>query len=202
MALSHSSQRHWSAGGSPAYKLAGVKHTLYHPQLPTLRRMEMDSMAHKLSEEHSRNSTPCVPETFHQARFTTYGTAGHRLPSLDITDTGRQVTEHCRSGSMGQIPGVTREGCPSLTEAAVDWSRCVSSCGEFQLRDLKKHVLGYSGYAVRHLSPSVTSSWKYCLHQTPSLDQTGQRPLPVESLNTFRTFGSSYSRNTYMRPWH
>lgn len=44
---------------SHVYHLAGVKDTLYHPRLPTLRRMEMDSMVHKLSDEHSRTSTPC-----------------------------------------------------------------------------------------------------------------------------------------------
>lgn len=40
-------------------KLSGVKFDLYNPQLPTLRRMDMDSMAHKLSSEHSRTTTTC-----------------------------------------------------------------------------------------------------------------------------------------------
>ncbi|XP_040185201.1 U6 snRNA phosphodiesterase isoform X3 [Rana temporaria] len=179
---------------SPTYKLAGVKHSLYNPMLPTLRRMDMDSVGHKLNEEHSRSSTPCMPENFRNARFVTFEPAELRLPSLPVTDTGREVSRRYRSGSMEhiEIPGVTPEGRLSLTQAAADWSRCVSSCGEFQLRDLRRHVLGYSGYAVRYLNPTVTRSWKYCLRQTPSLDSTGQTPLPADTLNTFRTFGSSY----------
>ena len=40
-------------------KLAGVKHELYHPRLPTLRRMDMDTAAHRLPYEHSRTTTLC-----------------------------------------------------------------------------------------------------------------------------------------------
>ena len=40
-------------------KLSGVKFELYNPRLPTLRRMDMDSVSHKLSSEHSRTTTPC-----------------------------------------------------------------------------------------------------------------------------------------------
>ena len=40
-------------------KLASVKHELYHPLLPTLRKMDMDDVARRLPDEHSRTSTPC-----------------------------------------------------------------------------------------------------------------------------------------------
>ena len=40
-------------------KLASVKHELYHPHLPTLRRMDMDDTTHRLSTEHSRTTTTC-----------------------------------------------------------------------------------------------------------------------------------------------
>ena len=40
-------------------KLASVKHELYHPHLPTLRRMDMDNTTHKLPTEHSRTTTTC-----------------------------------------------------------------------------------------------------------------------------------------------
>lgn len=39
--------------------LAGVKHQLYHPALPTLRRMDMDTVKGYLSDEHSQSSTYC-----------------------------------------------------------------------------------------------------------------------------------------------
>ena len=41
-------------------KLAGVKYELYHPFLPTLRRMDMDDVTNRLPHEHSRTTTMCT----------------------------------------------------------------------------------------------------------------------------------------------
>jgi len=49
-------------------KLAGVKHELYHPRLPTLRRMDIDTTAHRLSTEHARTTTTCSRGTFTSVR--------------------------------------------------------------------------------------------------------------------------------------
>lgn len=43
--------------------LASVKEGLYHPMLPTFRRMDMDTAVHKLPEEHSRTTTPLTRGT-------------------------------------------------------------------------------------------------------------------------------------------
>lgn len=40
-------------------QLAGVKRQLYHPALPSLRRMDMDSVRACLSDEHCRSTTYC-----------------------------------------------------------------------------------------------------------------------------------------------
>ncbi|GCC26440.1 hypothetical protein chiPu_0004857 [Chiloscyllium punctatum] len=40
--------------------LAGRKTGLYRPDLPTLRRMNMDDEASKLPNEHCRNTTTCT----------------------------------------------------------------------------------------------------------------------------------------------
>ena len=40
-------------------KLAGVKQQLYHPALPSLRRMDMDSVKACLSDEHCQTTTYC-----------------------------------------------------------------------------------------------------------------------------------------------
>ncbi|XP_075045538.1 sperm microtubule inner protein 8 [Mixophyes fleayi] len=189
--------------GSPVYKLAGVKQTLYHPRLPSLRRMEMDTIGHKLSDHHSRTSTPCTHKNFSNAKMPTYDLPEHRLPSLEVTDIGRQITQRYRRGKVAPIPpGMTQEEWLSFTQAANDWYKYVPYAGELQLQDLQKYVLGYRGRVVSCLSPKVSRSWKYCLQQNLTLDHHGQRPLPVETTNTFRMFGSSYSSNTYMRPWH
>ena len=54
--------------------LASVKNGLYHPMLPTFRRMDMDTAMHKLPEEHSRTTTPL--------------TRGNNLNHDLATDTG------------------------------------------------------------------------------------------------------------------
>lgn len=40
-------------------QLASVKQQLYHPALPTLRRMDMDSVKACLSDEHCQSTTYC-----------------------------------------------------------------------------------------------------------------------------------------------
>lgn len=41
-------------------RLAGVKDRLYHPALPTLRQMDMDTAMNKLPDEHSQTATACT----------------------------------------------------------------------------------------------------------------------------------------------
>eukprot|EP00112_Aurelia_sp_Birch-Aquarium-sp1_P020992 Seg554.1 transcript_id=Seg554.1/GoldUCD/mRNA.D3Y31 product="Testis prostate and placenta-expressed protein" protein_id=Seg554.1/GoldUCD/D3Y31 len=43
-----------------SFKLPGVKDQLYHPRLPSLRRMDMDTARHSLPDEHCRLTTPCT----------------------------------------------------------------------------------------------------------------------------------------------
>ena len=42
-------------------QLAAVKDGLFHPRLPTFRRMDMDTAGHKLPDEHCRTTTTCGP---------------------------------------------------------------------------------------------------------------------------------------------
>ena len=43
-----------------SFKLPGVKEQLFHPRLPSLRRMDMDTVRHRLPDEHCRLTTPCT----------------------------------------------------------------------------------------------------------------------------------------------
>ncbi|XP_004690298.1 PREDICTED: testis, prostate and placenta-expressed protein [Condylura cristata] len=182
-------------------QLAGVKHQLYHPALPTLRRMDMDSVRGCLSDEHSQSTTYCQEDEFDNAYFTLLGVPNKPLQCLDITATGRKVRDRCRKGTLAPLtPGISRVDWPCFTSAVEDWSHFVSSAGEFKLPCLGKRVEGFSSYAVRYLKPEVTQNWRFCLTQNPSLDRYGQKPLPFDSLNTFRRFGSSYSRVNYLVP--
>nr|XP_021497281.1 testis, prostate and placenta-expressed protein [Meriones unguiculatus] len=99
------------------------------------------------------------------------------------------------------VPGINRVDWPCFTHAIEDWSKFVSKSDEFKLPCTNKRVEGFSGYAVRHLKPEVTQNWRFCLNQNPSLDRYGQMPLPFDSLNAFRRFGSHYSRINYLTPW-
>jgi len=49
----------YSHPSGQTYQLSTVKEDVFHPQLPTWRRMEMDSLCGKLSNEHCRYTTSC-----------------------------------------------------------------------------------------------------------------------------------------------
>ncbi|XP_037374033.1 testis, prostate and placenta-expressed protein isoform X1 [Talpa occidentalis] len=123
-------------------QLAGVKHQLYHPALPTLRRMDMDSVRGCLSDEHSQSTTYCRKDEFDNAYFTLLGVPNKPLQCLDITQTGRRVHDRCREGRLVPMaPGISRVDWPCLTSAIEDWSHFVSSAGEFKLPCLSNRGL-------------------------------------------------------------
>merc|ERR1719392_219365 len=70
---------------SPTYRLAAVKECLYNPELPTLRRMDMDSIACKLPHENSRLNTRCGADDFRRtANSTRYIRTSRPLASMNI----------------------------------------------------------------------------------------------------------------------
>ncbi|XP_048210825.1 testis, prostate and placenta-expressed protein isoform X2 [Perognathus longimembris pacificus] len=183
-------------------QLAGVKHQLYHPALPTLRRMDMDSVKACLPDEHCQSSTYCRKDEFDNARFSLVGAPSKPLQCLDITPTGQKIHSRYREGNLEPLaPGPNRLDWPCFTRAIEDWSRSVCSGEQFKKRCPTKKAERFSGYAVRNLKPEVTQNWRYCLNQNPSLDRFGQKPMPYDSLNAFRHFGSHYSRVNYLTPW-
>ncbi|BFZ14172.1 hypothetical protein BsWGS_17211 [Bradybaena similaris] len=72
-------------------KLAGVKHQIYHPSLPTFRAMDRDEMLHKLANDHCRTTTSCTRGEFEEATMNPLKPAALRLHCIDITETGRHV---------------------------------------------------------------------------------------------------------------
>ncbi|XP_036897518.1 testis, prostate and placenta-expressed protein isoform X2 [Sturnira hondurensis] len=142
-------------------QLAGVKQQLYHPALPSLRRMDMDSVRACLSEEHCRSSTYCRKDDFDNAYFTLLGVPNKPLQCLDITATGQRLRDRCREGKLAPItPGISRLDWPCFMRALEDWSHFVSSAREFRLPCSSKRAESFSGYAVRHLKPEVTQNWR------------------------------------------
>ncbi|XP_014306464.1 LOW QUALITY PROTEIN: testis, prostate and placenta-expressed protein [Myotis lucifugus] len=115
-------------------QLASVKQQLYHPALPSLRRMDMDNARACLSDEHCQTTTYCRKDDFDNAHYTLLGVPNKPLQCLDITATGQKIRHRSREGKLAPIPpGINRISWPSFTRAIEDWSRFVSSAGEFKL---------------------------------------------------------------------
>ncbi|KAJ1072786.1 hypothetical protein K5549_012012 [Capra hircus] len=145
-------------------QLAGVKQQLYHPALPSLRRMDMDSVKACLSDEHCQSTTYCRKGRATWPLLVALGALGEG----DITETGQRLRNRYHEGKLAPIaPGINRVDWPCFTRAIEDWSRFVSSAGEFKLPCASKKVESFSGYAVRYLKPEVTQSWRSCQLSDP-----------------------------------
>lgn len=71
--------------------------------------------------------------------FSTYHAALTPIARQDITETGRRLQNRCHEGKLVPIaPGINRVDWPCFTRAIEDWSRFVSSAGEFRLPCLNK----------------------------------------------------------------
>ncbi|PVD21490.1 hypothetical protein C0Q70_19664 [Pomacea canaliculata] len=152
-------------------QLAAVKEQLFHPNLPTLRRMEMDTHMQKLPDEHSRTSTTCGP-----------GLAVVILcdvQSCCLTVLLRKVRDEW-SAFLCKCPERFDIKLPEVPP---------------------KKDLHFTGYAVRYLRPDVTRGWRYTLQQEPRLDQFGQKPLPANIYARYRDTYPKYFRNVASSAW-
>ncbi|XP_064640946.1 sperm microtubule inner protein 8-like isoform X2 [Lineus longissimus] len=173
-------------------QLAAVKEGLYHPRLPTFRRMDMDTAAHKLSEEHCRTTTTCGPVDFRRATTTHFMPPENKLSTLNVTQTGRDIHRYYTTPE-------------ELKTTRKDWSDFLNKSPErynINLPDLPSNKdLAFQGYAVRYLKPEVTGSWKYSFRQEPMLDQYAQRPIPANVYARYRDTYPQYSRNIATEAW-
>ncbi|XP_068697276.1 sperm microtubule inner protein 8-like isoform X2 [Montipora capricornis] len=179
--------------GQRTSMLASVKEGLYHPMLPTFRRMDMDTAMHKLPEEHSRTTTPLSRKDFKNSTITLFRPADRPLSGTRITETGRQLQatsyQPIESGGMSEF--LQR----SMT--AKSRERQLSSLAPNEPLEpytfMPEPYLKYSadqmkfnGYATRYLSPRETGSWRYSLRQEPFIDLRGQRPIPATIYSRYR----------------
>ncbi|XP_071086693.1 sperm microtubule inner protein 8-like [Haliotis cracherodii] len=173
-------------------QLAAVKEGLFHPKLPTFRRMDMDTAGHKLPDEHCRTTTSSGPVDFRRATTTLFQPPKQRLSSMNVTDTGRELHSHYTTPE-------------ELTKTRQQWSDFLNRSPErydINLPELPENKdLRFVGYAVRYLRPEVTRSWRYTLRQDPMLDQYGQRPMPANVFARYRDTYPQYSRNIASEAW-
>lgn len=173
-------------------QLAAVKESTFHPNLPTLRRMDMDTIRQLLSDEHSRTTTTCGPDDFARAKTTLFEQPKQHFASLNITEAGRAhhklYTTPCE-----------------IKKAREEWSKFLCSAPErfdIKLPDLpEKKDMHFTGYNIRYLRPDVTRSWKYTLRQEPSLDQYAQMPIPANVYARYRDTYPQYFRNVASEAW-
>eukprot|EP00111_Clytia_hemisphaerica_P000712 TCONS_00002098-protein len=143
------------------YKLPAVKECLYHPSLPTFRRMDIDTAAHKLPDEHCRTTSLYESEHFKNATVSLYKPPRRPLACATVTETGKNQLDY-------------KVSCPQ------------SSIQKQHEKSDENDRLSHSGYSMRYLSPAVTGSWKYSLRQEPYIDKQGQRPIPANIFSRHR----------------
>jgi len=173
-------------------KLAAVKEGLFHPKLPSFRRMDMDTAGHKLPDQHCRTTTSCGPEDFRKTTSTLFQPPQKPMSSLNITEAGRNLHKQYSTPE-------------ELKKTRTDWSKFLNKCPErynIRIPELPENKdLHFHGYNVRYLRPEITASWKYTLTQEPSLDQFGQRPIPANIFARYRDTYPQYSRNIATEAW-
>lgn len=181
--------------------LAAVKEGLYHPRLPTLRRMDMDNATHMLSDEHCRTTTSCGPKDFHDASTSFFKNARKPLSGTRITETGHSLQKVVPNYPAGVTHTAPTKNRYMLSLTKDDWSKFISASGEFKLPEYDPKHFRFSGYAVRYLKPQVTQSWRYTLEQEPKLDQYAQKPIPANVYSRYRDTFPQYSRNISVEAW-
>ena len=160
-----------TVSGSGKYKLTAVKECLYHPTLPSLRRMDMDSSACKLSDEHSRLSTRCGAEGFRRS----------------VNATTRYIPME---------KSILHENDTKIGNTALETINCVSVSNnsdigfKYDLPDLT--IQEETKDDEDDVIPVLDSTWKYSL---PAIDRIGERLVPANINNRHRKLPSSLKYN-------
>ncbi|XP_059143005.1 testis, prostate and placenta-expressed protein-like [Physella acuta] len=74
-------------------RLASVKTTLFHPNLPTLRHIERDNKMCKLPDEHCQTTTCCTERDFTYTQVNPLISPTLILHSLELTKTGEKIRD-------------------------------------------------------------------------------------------------------------
>ncbi|XP_074645640.1 sperm microtubule inner protein 8-like isoform X1 [Tubulanus polymorphus] len=159
-------------------QLAAVKEGLYHPRIPSFRRMDMDTAAHKLPDEHCRTTTTCGPENFRRATTTLFSPPSKRLSSMNVTETGRKLHRYYTTPE-------------ELNKTRSEWSEFLNRCPErynIRLPELPENKdLHFSGYAVRYLKPEISASWRRSVPRYISALPQEHRDAGLAPVNDYST---------------
>lgn len=167
--------------------LSGLKDMLYHPRLPSLRKMDQDTTLHQLADAHSRHNTYATRKEFTDA------TLADEVPLLHIlhtTDTGISL----------QSPETAPSG-----HIKMDWRLVVTlppSKSENEQDENEENRRIIIGYIPRKWRSEATSSWRYTLKEGPCIDYSlmMQKPVSATIFSRYRGTWASTANNK-ARPW-
>ncbi|XP_028392430.1 uncharacterized protein LOC114516996 isoform X2 [Dendronephthya gigantea] len=187
--------------------LASAKEGLYHPHLPTFRRMDMDTVSEKLPYEHCRTTTNLTRDDFRHAAVTLFRKTKEPLreefnvenesKQRPATDYGRPETRSLHEASrtsQSQRP-YTNSGFGS------------------DLRRMHPDKLGELFPAFRREPDESSFSKRYKFQYIPPhvrpeqysrfhfVDWTGIRPIPANTYSRYRDAHPMYSENIASRSW-
>lgn len=169
------------AATSEVTKLAGLKHGIYHPRLPTLRKMSMDTITHKLPTEHARTTTDCPSVEFGQAATTLRKSYG-KLHSGGVINKSLN----------GQMSSYKPLGHIDAWQKIVERLNARESSQQ-NIQGLGDHKI--VGYVGRYRHPAVTSSWQHALK---NMRPHSAKPMPTAMYTRYRSINT---RPQSARPW-
>ncbi|CAG5135513.1 unnamed protein product [Candidula unifasciata] len=187
----------------PCFKkvqIAAVKRQIFHPNLPTLRAMDRDTVLCKLPDEHCQSTTCCTLADFSEANV-----KGHRLPRLrivcpDVTETAREPSRVFNSSRDIQ------KGF-SLWSQYLDSPSLFTDRPEDRLlhkRNYDPNALHFNGHQIK---PQVVieRNIRMTLRSEPRLDHRGQQqqqPTPSEIKSRYRHEYPVFYRDMSSQPWY
>ncbi|XP_046842488.1 uncharacterized protein LOC124436575 isoform X2 [Xenia sp. Carnegie-2017] len=189
--------------------LASAKEGLYHPRLPTFRRMDMDTVSQKLPFEHSRTTTNLTADDFQHAAVMLFDKTRKPLSEQTIAES----IDNDPESSTGKNP----QALTSLAETEQNSSTSKQSQRPYSnlavgndLRRMHPDKLGELFPAFRREPDETSFSKRYKFQYTPFcmspgqkhfVDWTGRRPIPANTYSRYRDAHPVYSENISSKSW-
>lgn len=151
-------------------KLASVKHCMYHPELPSIRRMDRNDNCNMLPNQHSRTTTK-----LEKSDFDNYGSYANQALSADTefwsskyrpinnTEVVNQVVTHALKHAATEEEKSGRLSVANIQHVNCDgngyekgYFRLINPTGVFESKELG---IKFSGYPMRQFKAEVNHGW-------------------------------------------
>ncbi|BFZ25987.1 hypothetical protein BsWGS_29026 [Bradybaena similaris] len=185
----------------PCFKkiqIAALKRQIFHPNLPTLRAMDRDSLLCKLPDEHCQSTTCCTSADFTEALAKRHMLPRSKVVCPDVTETAKEPSRAYNSSR-------------DIQKAVSIWHRYLDRPALFadrpedrllHKRNYDPAELCFNGHKV---VPRVATnrSIRKTLKTEPRLDQFGQQqPTLSEIKSRYRHEHPVFFRDMSNQPWY